>query len=78
MRHKPTSQEQLLELLDDIRERVAAGDSFEGSLEYLMPGPEPFNGPEFEGADFAARASYRVGNSMGQGGVSLFGIQEPT
>jgi len=37
----PCSRETLLAVLDDIRAHVAAGDSFEGSLEYLMPYPEP-------------------------------------
>jgi hypothetical protein len=36
----PCSRETLLALLDDIRHHVAEGDSFEGSLEYLMPYPE--------------------------------------
>lgn len=38
---QPCSRETLLALLDDIRHHVEAGDSFEGSLEYLMPYPEP-------------------------------------
>jgi hypothetical protein len=36
----PASRETLLALLDDIRHHVEIGDSFEGSLEYLMPYPE--------------------------------------
>lgn len=37
----PVSKDTLLALLDDIRHHVEADDSFEGSLEYLMPYPEP-------------------------------------
>lgn len=62
------SKDELLAVLDDIRAVVAADDSFEGSIEYLIPLPEQ----ELE-ADFAVRASYRTGNSMGQGGVRLIG-----
>lgn len=36
----PCSRETLLAVLDDIRHHVEAGDSFEGSVEYLMPYPE--------------------------------------
>ena len=60
------SKDELLAVLDDIRAVVAADDSFEGSIEYLIPEQE------LE-ADFAVRASYRTGNSMGQGGVRLIG-----
>jgi hypothetical protein len=55
----------MLQLLDDIRRRVADGDSFEGFLEYLMP-EEPT-----ETRVFDVRAGYRVGNSMGQGGFRI-------
>jgi len=37
----PVSKDTLLALLDDIRHHVERDDSFEGSLEYLMPYPEP-------------------------------------
>jgi len=62
------SQLALLELLDDIRQRVADGDSFEGSLEYLMPGAD-----DAPPRTFDVRASYRVGNSLGQGGMCMIG-----
>ena len=55
----------LLTILDDVRAHVAAGDSWEGSLEYLIP-EEPG-----EGKDIAVRAGYRIGNTMGQGGFRL-------
>lgn len=59
-------REELLALIDDIRERVAAGDSFEGKLQYLL------------GADadrpFEVAALYRTGNRLGQGGTRLVGV----
>jgi hypothetical protein len=55
----------MLHLLDDIRARVADGDSFEGFIEYLMP-EKPS-----ETRVFDVRAGYRIGNSMGQGGFRL-------
>ena len=36
--HRLVSKDELLGSLDDMRRAVAADDSFEGSLEYLMPG----------------------------------------
>ena len=50
-------------ILDDIRERVARGDSLEGSIEYLRPAPD---GPA-AGADLEVRGGYRYGNRDGQG-----------
>jgi hypothetical protein len=70
----PKTTAELLGVLDDVRARVAAGDSFEGSLEYLMPYDE--EGVLVEGADFMVRAAYRVGNSQGQGGMRLVGEQK--
>ena len=68
----PVSRESLLAVLDDIRHHVAHGDSFEGSLEYLMP--EPGDPPEVE---FRLRAAYRIGNLQGQGGMRMIGSLEP-
>ena len=60
------SREELLALIDDIRERVASGDSFEGKLQYLL------------GTDsakpFEVAALYRIDNKLGQGGTRLVGI----
>ncbi|GAB3977420.1 hypothetical protein GCM10029978_067080 [Actinoallomurus acanthiterrae] len=55
------SREELLAVLDQIRAGVAAGDSLEGGIEYLMPAPG-------SAAEFAVRGGYRVGNTHGQGG----------
>lgn len=67
---EPVSKQQLLDVLDDIRARVDANDSFEGSFEYLMPDPDD---PDERDADFMLRAVWRVGNSMGQGGMRSVG-----
>jgi hypothetical protein len=68
VRHVGKSLDELLAILDDMRLRVANGDSFEGSIEYLMS--EPVLGAGVD-ADFAVLASYRVGNTLGQGSVRL-------
>ena len=70
----PMTTEVLLNILDDIRARVAAGDSFEGSIEYLMPYDEDME--LVEGADFMVHAAYRIGNSLGQGGMRLIGRRD--
>lgn len=71
----PMTKETLLALLDDIRAHVDAGDSMEGSLEYLMPWDEEKN-EIIEGADFVVRAAYRIGNLQGQGGMRLIGTRD--
>lgn len=63
----PMDKPGLLHVLDDLRACVVADDSFEGSLEYLMPTE---GDPD---CAFMVRASYRIGNSMGQGGVRMIG-----
>jgi hypothetical protein len=60
------SREELTSLLDDIRDRVAAGDSFEGKLQYLL-------GTDAD-RPFEVAALYRVGNLLGQGSTRLIGI----
>jgi hypothetical protein len=62
-------QEALAAVLRDMAERVAEGDSFEGSIEYLMPTEEEVP----DGTWALVRASYRIGNRDGQGGVRLVG-----
>jgi hypothetical protein len=59
------SKQQLLELLDDIRKHIISGDSFEGSIQYLIP-ESPKNYPNFE-----VKAVYRINNLHGQGGIRL-------
>jgi hypothetical protein len=71
------SRQELAEVLDDMRQRVLAGDSYEGSLEYRMP--ENDLPPEERGrfpspdADFWVTGLYRVGNLQGQGGMRVIG-----
>lgn len=62
------SREELVRLLDDIRDRVAAGDSFEGTIRYVIP-----DGPAEHPFDVAAM--YRVGNLLGQGGCVVIGAE---
>lgn len=64
MEHVPKTKDELLAILDDMRGVVAADDSFEGSIEYLLADTV---------GNFAVRASYRIGNRMGQGGIRLVG-----
>ena len=67
---QPMTRHELLALLDDIRARVEAGDSYEGFLNYLMPDDEP--GPP--DVEFMVEARYRVGNLQGQGGMRMIGV----
>lgn len=64
----PMSKETLVVLLDDIKEHVEAGDSFEGYLNYLMP--TIYDPPD---ADYLVEARYRIGNLQGQGGMRIIG-----
>jgi hypothetical protein len=67
-------------VLRDMADRVESGDSFEGSIEYLLPpvppwaqrgDPEP---PGWEHRDYRlVRATYRIGNLDGQGSVTMIG-----
>ena len=74
-RPAPMTHEQLVETLEFMLAHVKAKDSFEGSLEYLMPGPEDVD----EHADprtwpyALVVGAIRTGNSMGQGGVTFIG-----
>ncbi|WP_344491871.1 hypothetical protein [Streptomyces enissocaesilis] len=60
------SREELVSLLDDIRDRVAAGDSFEGKLQYLL-------GTDAE-KPFEVAALYRTDNLLGQGSTRTVGV----
>jgi len=63
------SRDQLLQLLDDVRQRVASGDSLEGNIRYLLAQPGAEHPYDVDGM-------YRVGNSMGQGGCILIGADQ--
>jgi hypothetical protein len=83
MRNMPVwmSHGHLVATLQDILDHVAAGDSFEGSIEYLLPGPgDQEHFPEFRDAPedewmrgFLVQASYRIGNTQGQGSLRMIG-----
>jgi hypothetical protein len=60
------SREELLSLLDDIRAKVAAGDSFEGKLHYLL-------GTDAD-RPFEVAAVYRTGNLLGHGTTEMVGV----
>ena len=64
------THDELESILTDMLERVKARDSFGGFIEYDALAEVP------EGKDFLARASWRVGNSQGQGGMRLVGEVE--
>ena len=60
------NREELVTLLDDIRDRVASGDSFEGKLAFLLG----------DDADrpYQVTAVYRTGQLLGQGTTNLVGV----
>jgi hypothetical protein len=59
----------LVQLLTDIARRIEAGDSFEGSMRYTCMEPGLLRD------EWEVEAVYRIGNSEGQGGVTIL---EPT
>ncbi|MFE6815957.1 hypothetical protein [Streptomyces sp. NPDC057677] len=63
------SRQELLDLLDDIRARVADGDSFEGHIRYLIADRSSQH-------PFDVTALYRIGNRGGQGGTRLIGAEQ--
>lgn len=68
------TRDELVAVIDDIRTRVAVGDSFEGFLQYELPWSEDMGDPETDDADgFRVKARYRVGNTAGQGSLRNFG-----
>lgn len=70
----PMNRADLAALLQDIQASVAAGDSFEGNFEYTMPDPEDFESDKIPEDTWAiVRGAYRIGNSMGQGGLRFIG-----
>lgn len=63
------TQEELAAVFDELAALVRANDSWEGLIEYVMPEiPDP--PPEVYAN---VRARYRIGNSMGQGGMRFVG-----
>jgi len=60
------AKQQLLDVLDALKAAVAADDSFEGSIEYSAMADGLGHG------EFEVSGAYRIGNSMGQGGMRVF------
>jgi hypothetical protein len=72
-RPKPVNMDAnvLADVIADIHERIPAGDSFEGHIEWMLP--EDDNAPP---RSFDVTAMYRVGNTMGQGSMRMIGTWE--
>ena len=72
------SKDELIEVVKGILSSIEADDSFEGSLNYSCMHPA------VTGSEFEVGAMFRVGNSMGQGGMVVIdnlpedeGLPEP-
>jgi len=59
---KTMTRQDLAAVLEDMLIRVRNGDSLEGSIQYLL---------SEEDDKWDVEASYRIGNTEGQGGVRL-------
>jgi len=68
MKPVPLTKAELVSILKDMLDRVEAGDSLEGFLEYALP-----DELELEDAEFMVKASYRRGNLNGQGSMRMVG-----
>ena len=69
---EPMSHDQLADILGDVAAAVRAGDSFEGSIEWMLP-DEP------GGAECLVRGAWRLGNARhGQGFMRTLGHIVPT
>jgi hypothetical protein len=66
---EPMTWDELVATLKEIAALVEAGDSWEGFIEYAMPCGEVVP----EGTYALVRASYRIGNLDGQGGIRMIG-----
>lgn len=62
------NRDELLAIIDDIREGIRTGDSLEGFINWTLPLEE-----DAEPGTFMVEARYRVGNTMGQGGYQIIG-----
>lgn len=70
MRQKPVNMtaDVLADVLFDIHDRIPMGDSLEGHISWAIP-----EDPDAPPRSFDVMASYRVGNTMGQGGMRVIG-----
>lgn len=70
----PASWKDMEDLLTDVLLHVSRGNSWEGTITWLMPTDEPW----LEGADCGVVARYRVGNAeYGQGFLRVFTREVP-
>jgi len=61
------SKEDFIQVLKDILQTIENDDSYEGNLTWLMPEEENAEHP------FDIIATYRIGNSVGQGSTRMIG-----
>jgi hypothetical protein len=76
---KPMTHAELADLLEELAARVRAHDSFEGHIAWELPDmPDPAQSVA-ETADCLVTGGWRVGNTMGQGGMQFTGpfVQVP-
>lgn len=70
----PLTADELSRVLHGLADAVAAGDSLEGSFEYLLAYEDPHDCEEGPCPHLMVRAAYRVGNRRGgQGGMEFIG-----
>ncbi len=67
---KKIAKEDLLMILRDMIACVEQDDSYEGSIEYSCIHDA------CQKDEFMVRASYRIGNSEGQGGCRMVGVMD--
>lgn len=70
---KPATHDELVTILSAVHMSVDAKDSFEGFVQYTMPTDEIVPDDTYA----LVKARFRVGNSMGQGGLSTYGRMHP-
>jgi hypothetical protein len=66
---KVVTKEQLVSEVEDMLACIKSDDSYGGFMEYDTIGSEGM--PELKQGEFLLRASYRIGNSYGQGGMRI-------
>jgi hypothetical protein len=62
---KTLNKQQLLTVLEDIKKSIENNDSMEGRISYSIMGED------LKPDEFKVEATYRVGNSEGQGSVRI-------
>jgi hypothetical protein len=62
---KTLNKQQLLAVLEDIKKSIENNDSMEGRISYSVMGED------LKPGEFEVEATYRVGNSEGQGSIRI-------